>query len=85
MPLPAAWCFITSVTSSACSVRAQSRCHSAASASQVDTYAYTLGADYKYSKHLTFQASYSLNDSTASVASSTYTSNAFTLSAAFRY
>ena len=56
-----------------------------ASASQVDTYAYTLGADYKYSKHLTFQASYSLNDSTASVASSTYTSNAFTLSAAFRY
>jgi long-subunit fatty acid transport protein len=56
-----------------------------ASTSQVDTYAYTLGADYKYSKHLTFQASYSLNDSTASVASSTYTSNAFTLSAAFRY
>ena len=56
-----------------------------ASTSQVDTYVYTLGADYKYSKHLTFQASYSLSDSTASVASSTYTSNAFTLSAAFRY
>jgi hypothetical protein len=56
-----------------------------ASTSQVDTYVYTLGADYKYSKHLSFQASYSLNDSTASVASSTYTSNAFTLSAAFRY
>ena len=56
-----------------------------ASTSQVDTYAYTLGADYKYSKHLSFQASYSLSDSTASVASSTYTSNTFTLSAAFRY
>ena len=56
-----------------------------ASTSQVDTYIYSLGADYKYSKHLTFQASYNLNDSTASVATSTYTSNAFTLSAAFRY
>jgi len=56
-----------------------------ASTSQVDTYVYTLGADYKYSKHLTFQASYSLNDSTASSAASTYTSNTFTLSAAFRY
>jgi hypothetical protein len=56
-----------------------------ASTSQVDTYVYSLGADYKYSKHVSFQASYSLNDSTASVASSTYTSNTFTLSAAFRY
>ena len=56
-----------------------------ASTSQVDTYVYTLGTDYKYSKHLSFQASYSLNDSTSSVASSTYTSNTFTLSAAFRY
>jgi hypothetical protein len=56
-----------------------------ASTSQVDTYVYSLGADYKYSKHLTFQATYNLNDSTASVATSTYTSNAFTLSAAFRY
>ena len=56
-----------------------------ASTSQVDTYVYSLGADYKYSKHLTFQASYTMNDSTASVATSTYTSNAFTLSAAFRY
>ena len=56
-----------------------------ASTSQVDTYVYTLGADYKYSKHLTFQASYSMSDATASVATSTYTSNAFTLSAAFRY
>ena len=56
-----------------------------ASTSQVDTYIYSLGADYKYSKHLTFQASYNLNDSTASVATSNYTSNAFTLSAAFRY
>jgi hypothetical protein len=56
-----------------------------ASTSQVDSYVYNLGADYKYSKHLTFQASYSLNDSTATAAASTYTSNAFTLSAAFRY
>ena len=56
-----------------------------ASTSQVDTYVYTLGADYKYSKYLSFQANYSLSDSTASVASSTYTSNTFTLSAAFRY
>jgi hypothetical protein len=56
-----------------------------ASTSQVDTYVYTMGADYKYSKHLTFQASYSMSDATASVATSTYTSNAFTLSAAFRY
>lgn len=56
-----------------------------ASTSQVDTYAYTIGADYKYSKHLSFQANYSLNDSTATSATSTYTSNTFTLSAAFRY
>ena len=56
-----------------------------ASTSQVDSYVYNLGADYKYSKHLTFQASYSLNDSTANTAASTFTSNAFTLSAAFRY
>jgi hypothetical protein len=56
-----------------------------ASTSQVDTYIYNLGADYKYSKHLSFQASYGLNDSTSSVAASNYTSNTFTLSAAFRY
>jgi hypothetical protein len=56
-----------------------------ASTSQVDTYVYTLGADYKYSNHLSFQAGYNLSDSKASVASSTYTANTFTLSAAFRY
>ncbi len=56
-----------------------------ASTSQVNTYVYSLGADYKYSSHLSFQANYSLNDSTASVASSTYKSNTLTLSAAFRY
>jgi hypothetical protein len=56
-----------------------------ASTSQVDTYIYSLGAYYKYSTHLTFPARYTINDSTASVATSTYTSNAFTLSAAFRY
>jgi hypothetical protein len=56
-----------------------------ASTSQVDTYIYNLGADYKYSKHLSFQANYSLNDSSSPVAASNYTSNTFTLSAAFRY
>lgn len=55
------------------------------SSSDVGTYIYNLGADYKYSKYLTFQAGYVMNDSKASVATSTYTSNAFTLSAAFRY
>ena len=55
------------------------------SSSKVNTYVYNLGADYKYSKHLTFQGGYVMNDSKASVAGSTYTSNAFTLSAAFRY
>ena len=55
------------------------------SSSKVNTYVYNLGADYKYSKHLTFQGGYVMNDSKASVATSTYTSNAFTLSAAFRY
>lgn len=55
------------------------------SSSEVNTYVYNLGADYKYSKHLTFQGGYVMNDSKASVAGSTYTSNAFTLSAAFRY
>ena len=55
------------------------------SSSKVNTYAYNLGADYKYSKYLTFQAGYVMNDAKASVATSTYTSNTFSLSAAFRY
>ncbi|MSS98997.1 MAG: hypothetical protein CK541_02015 [Opitutia bacterium] len=56
-----------------------------AGTSQIDSYVYNLGADYKYTNHLTFQAGYSFNDSKASVAASTYLSNTFTLSAAFRY
>ena len=56
-----------------------------AGTSQIDSYVYNLGADYKYTKHLTFQAGYSFNDSKASVAASTYLSNTFTISAAFRY
>ncbi len=55
------------------------------SSGKVNTYVYNLGADYKYSKHLSFQAGYVLNDSKADVATSTYTSNTFTLSAGFRY
>ena len=51
----------------------------------VGTYVYTLGADYKYSNHLSFQAGYNLTDSSSSSAASTFTSNTFTLSAAFRY
>ena len=51
----------------------------------VNTYVYTLGADYKYSNHLSFQAGYNLTDSKSSTAASTFTSNTFTLSAAFRY
>ncbi len=51
----------------------------------VNTYVYTLGADYKYSNHLSFQAGYNLTDSSSSTAASTFTSNTFTLSAAFRY
>ncbi len=53
---------------------------------QVNTMTYMLGADYKYSSHLSFQASYNLTDSkTPSTPSANYTSNMFTLSAAFRY
>ena len=55
------------------------------SSSKVNTYVYNLGAEYKYSKHVSFQAAYAMNDSKASVATSTYTSNTFTLSAGFRY
>jgi long-subunit fatty acid transport protein len=51
----------------------------------VNTYVYTLGADYKYSTHLSFQAGYNLTDSSSSSSASTFTSNTFTLSAAFRY
>jgi hypothetical protein len=51
----------------------------------VNTYVYTLGADYKYTNHLSFQAGYNMTDSSSSSAASTFTSNTFTLSAAFRY
>jgi hypothetical protein len=39
MPLPAAWCFMISVSAPAVSIRAQSRCHSAARASHVIMFA----------------------------------------------
>jgi hypothetical protein len=39
MPLPPACCVITFVNSAALSVRAQSRCHSEATASQVSMFA----------------------------------------------
>ena len=56
-----------------------------AATTQIDTYVYTLGADYKFSNHLSVQAGYNLTDSKTAAAASTYTSNTFTLSAAFRY
>lgn len=54
-------------------------------ASQVDSYVYNLGADYKYSNHLSLQAGYVFADSEGSLASSSFQGNTFTLSAAFRY
>jgi hypothetical protein len=55
-------------------------------ATKVNTMIYTLGADYKYSAFLSFQAGYNFTDSkTPSIPASSYNSNTFTLSAAFRY
>ena len=53
---------------------------------KVNTMIYTLGADYKYTAHLSFQAGYNFTDSkTPATPLSSYNSNTFTLSAAFRY
>ncbi|NBS05501.1 MAG: hypothetical protein EBS64_10005 [Verrucomicrobia bacterium] len=52
----------------------------------VGTMVYTLGSDYKYNNHLTFQASYSFTDSKIKpVTSSSFQQNALTASASFRY
>ncbi len=52
----------------------------------VDTMVYTLGADFKYNEHLTFNAGYNFTDSRiASNPDGNFNSNTFTLSAAFRY
>ncbi len=51
----------------------------------IDTWTYVLGASYKYNSHLSFQANYNFTDAKASNASSTFNSNTFSVSAAFRY
>ncbi len=51
----------------------------------IDTMTYTLGASYKYNSHLSFQANYNFTDATSSNATSTFNSNTFSVSAAFRY
>jgi hypothetical protein len=52
----------------------------------VDTMVYTVGADFKYNEHLTFNAGYNFTDSRiASNPAGNFNSNTFTLSAAFRY
>ena len=51
----------------------------------IDTMTYALGASYKYSSHLSFQANYNFTDAKSSNASSTFNSNTFSVSAAFRY
>lgn len=51
----------------------------------IDTWTYALGASYKYNSHLSFQANYNFTDAKASNASSTFNSNTFSVSAAFRY
>jgi opacity protein-like surface antigen len=51
----------------------------------IDTWTYAFGASYKYNSHLSFQANYNFTDAKASNASSTFNSNTFSVSAAFRY
>lgn len=51
----------------------------------IDTWTYVLSANYNYSAHWSFQASYNFTDAKASNASSTFDSNTFSVSAAFRY
>jgi len=51
----------------------------------IDTWTYSLGASYKYNSHLSFQANYNFTDAKSSNASSTFNSNVFSVSAAFRY
>lgn len=51
----------------------------------IDTWTYVLSANYNYSAHWSFQASYNFTDAKASNASSTFDSNTFSVSAASRY
>ena len=51
----------------------------------IDTWTYVLGASYKYNSHLSFQANYNFTDASSSNATSTFNSNTFSVSAAFRY
>jgi opacity protein-like surface antigen len=51
----------------------------------IDTMTYVLGASYKYNSHLSFQANYNFTDASSSNATSTFNSNTFSVSAAFRY
>ena len=53
---------------------------------EVGTMVYTLGTDYKYNNHLSFQASYSFTDSKIKpTTSASFQQNALTASASFRY
>jgi len=55
-------------------------------ATGVNTWVYTLGADYKYNSHLSLQAGYNFTDSKIpAAASANFTASTFTASAAFRY
>jgi len=52
----------------------------------VNTWVYTLGADYKYNSHLSLQLGYNLTDSKIpSSPAANFKANTFTASAAFRY
>jgi hypothetical protein len=53
---------------------------------EVNTWLYALGAEYKYNPHLSFQAGYNFTDSKLpSNSAANFQSNTFTLSTAFRY
>jgi long-subunit fatty acid transport protein len=51
----------------------------------IDTMTYALGANYRYNSHLSLQANYNFTKAKASNANSSFNSNTFSLSAAFRY
>ncbi len=51
----------------------------------IDTMSYILGANYRYNSHLSLQANYNFTDAKSSNANSTFNSNTFSISAAFRY
>ena len=57
-----------------------------AGATKVHTWTYTLGADFKYNKHLSFQAGYNFTDSKVPGNSSVdFQANSLTVSTSFRY